>query len=114
MSNEENFTVVFEEILSRAQAEQKLEPSIRSAAEVLVSASYFEERRDIVLEAKEKLMKEDPRKLYLECIKDLVKLIQDEGKQRKYIWASQLNDLALQGLGIKIDDLAFKIGRAHV
>lgn len=55
MSNEEKFTVVFEEILSRAQAEQKLEPSIISAAEVLVSASYFEERRDVVLEAKEKL-----------------------------------------------------------
>lgn len=108
MTNDEKFTVIFEEILSRAQAEQKLEPSIRSAAEVLVSASYFEERRDIVLEAKEKLMKEDPRKLYFECIKDIVKLIQEEGKQRKYIWASQLNDLALQGLGIKIDDLAFK------
>jgi len=108
MSNEEKYTVIFDEILSRAQAERRLEPSITSAAEVLVSASYFEERGDIVSEAKEKLMKEDPRKLYFECIKDLVKLIHEEEKQRKYIWAAQLNDLALQGLGIKIDDLAFR------
>lgn len=100
--------VIFEEILSRAQAERRIEPSIRSTAETLVSASYFDERKDVVLEARKKLMKEDPRKLYFECIRDLVKLIQEEERARKYIWASQLNDLALQGLGIKIDDLAFR------
>lgn len=101
-------TVVFEEILSRAQAERRLEPSITSTAEVLVSASYFDERKDVVLEAREKLKKEDPRNLYLECIQDLVKLVKEEKKSKKYIWASRLNDLALQGLGIKIDDLAFR------
>lgn len=108
MSNEERYTVVFDEILSRAQAERRLEPSIRTAAEWLTSASYFEDRREVILEAKEKLMKEDPRKLYFDCIRDLVKLIQEEERQRKYIWASQLSDLALQGLGINIDDLAFR------
>jgi len=106
--DEEGYKVIFEEILSRAQAERRMEPSIRSTAEILVSASYFEERKDVVLEAREKLMKEDPKKLYFECIKDLVKLIQEEEKSRKYMWASQLSDLALQGLGIKIDDLAFR------
>lgn len=50
-------TVVFEEILSRAQAERRLEPSITSTAEVLVSASYFDERKEVVLEAREKLKK---------------------------------------------------------
>jgi len=108
MNRDKEYTIVFEEILSRAQAERRLEPSIRSTAEVLVSASYFDERKEVVLEAREKLMKEDPRKLYFECVRDLVKLVQEEEKSRKYIWASQLNDLALQGLGIKIDDLAFK------
>ena len=107
MKNKEEYTAIFEEILSRAQAERKLEPSIVSSAEILVSASYFDEREDVVMEARKKLMKEDPKKLYFECISDLVKLIQEEERSRKYIWASQLNDLALQGLGIKIDDLAF-------
>ena len=106
--DEEGYKVIFEEILSRAQAERRIEPSIISTAETLVSASYFEERKDVVLEAMEKLMKEDPRTLYFACIKDLVELIQEEERSRKYIWASQLNDLALQGLGIKIDDLAFR------
>lgn len=106
--NKESYKVVFEEILSRAQVERRLDPSIISSAQVLISASYFEERRDLVLEAREKLMKEDPKKLYFECIKDLVKLIQEEERSRKYIWAAQLSDFALQGLGIKIDDLAFR------
>lgn len=35
-------------------------------------------------------------------------MVQEEHKSRKYIWASQLADLALQGLGIKIDDLSFR------
>lgn len=106
--DEEEYKIIFEEILSRAQAERILEPSIRLTAEVLVSASYFDERKEIVIEAREKLTKEDPRNLYFGCIKDLVKLIQEEERSRKYVWASQLSDLALQGLGIKIDDLAFR------
>lgn len=101
-------SIVFEEILSRIQAERRRDPSIVSSAQVLLSASYFEEKKEIVLEARSKLAKENPRELYLNCIKDLVKLIREEEKSRKYIWANQLNDLALQGLGIKIDDLAFK------
>ena len=100
--------VIFEEILSRAQVERRLDPSILSSAEVLMAASYFEENRDIVSEARERLMREDPKKLYFECIKDLVKLIQQDEKSKKYVWASQLSDLALQGLGIRIDDLAFR------
>jgi len=108
MNEKEKYTVIFEEILSRAQAERRLEPSIRATAETLVSASYFDEHTEIVLEAREKLMKEDPRKLYLGCIKDLVELIQNAEKSQKYIWANQLNDLALQGLGIKIDDMAWR------
>lgn len=108
MTRQEEYSIVFEEILSKAQAERRLEPSITSTAEVLMSASYFEEKKDVLLEARQKLMTENPRDLYLECIKDLVKLIQEEERTQKYVWASQLNDLALQGLGIKIDDLAFK------
>ena len=101
-------SIVFEEILSRIQAERRGDPSIVSSAQVLLSASYFEDRRDIVLEARKRLMKEDPRKLYFQCIKNLVVLIKEEKRSRKYIWANQLSDLALQGLGIKIDDLAFR------
>lgn len=108
MSSQSERSIVFEEILSRIQAESRRDPSIVSSAQVLLSASYFEERRDIVTEARNKLMKEDPRKLYLHCIRDLVTLIREEARSRKYIWANQLSDLALQGLGIKIDDLAFR------
>jgi len=108
MNEKETYSIVFEEILSRSQAERRLEPSIVESAEVLMSASYFEESKDILQDARKKLMTENPRELYFECVKDLVKLIQDEDKTQKYIWASQLNDLALQGLGINIDDLAFR------
>lgn len=108
MNNQTERSIVFEEILSRIQAERRRDPSIVSSAQVLLSASYFEDREDIVLEARKKLMNEDPRKLYIQCIKDLVTLIKEEKKSRKYMWANQLSDLALQGLGIKIDDLAFR------
>lgn len=101
-------SIVFEEILSRIQAERRRDPSIVSSAQVLLSASYFEERKDVVLEARKKLMKENPRKLYFQCIRNLVTLIKEAERSRKYIWANQLSDLALQGLGIKIDDLAFR------
>jgi len=108
MSEKSERSIVFEEILSRIQAESRRDPSITSSAQVLLSASYFEEKRNIVEEARDKLLKENPRKLYYDCIADLVDLIRTEEKSRKYIWANQLSDLALQGLGIRIDDLAFK------
>jgi len=108
MLEEDSTNIIFEEILSRAQAERRMEPSIIETAEVLMASSYFEEKRDILLDARNRLLKEDPRELYIECLKDLVTLIQEEDKSQKYIWASQLNDLALQGLGLKVDDLEFK------
>jgi hypothetical protein len=108
VNEKEKYTVIFEEILSRAQAERKLEPSIKVTAEVLVSASYFDEHAEIVQEARKKLTKEEPRSLYFECIKDLVDSVREERKWKKYIWANQLGDLGLQGLGIKIDDLSWR------
>lgn len=108
MTDKSERSIVFEEILSRVQAESRRDPSIVSSAQVLLSASYFEEKKNIVKEARNKLLKEDPRKLYFDCIVDLVELVKTEEKSRKYMWASQLSDLALQGLGIKIDDLAFR------
>jgi len=59
-------------------------------------------RKDVVLEDREKLMKEDPMNLYFACIKDLVELIQEEERSRKYIWVSQLSDLALQSWALKL------------
>jgi hypothetical protein len=73
-----------------------------------LSASYFDEKKNIVLEAREKLLKENPQRLYYDCIENLVNLVKTEERSRKYIWANQLSDLALQGLGISIDDLAFR------
>jgi len=74
----------------------------------LLSASYFDEKSNVVIEAREKLLKENPQRLYYDCIVNLVDLVKTEEKSRKYVWANQLSDLALQGLGISIDDLAFR------
>ena len=98
--------ITFDEILSRAQVENFRDPSILEEAKALASASYFDDEKDIVEQAKEKLAKEDAKKLYLECIKDLIKEMNDASKAEKFIWAESINELALQGLGIRVDLLS--------
>lgn len=108
MPDDPSYEVTFEEVLSRAQLECTRDPSIIEHANVLISASYFDAERNVVDEAKKKLLTENAKKLYLECLKDLISRMNSASKSEKFIWASSINDLALQGLGIKIDDLAIK------
>lgn len=99
--------ISYEEILSRAQVERLYDSSISETAKVLYSASFLEDGKDIIREAKEKLLKEDPRNLFLNCIKYIVENIQKSQQSRKYFWVEKLDVLAIRGLGIKIDDLEF-------
>ena len=103
----EEAQISYEEILSRAQVEREQDSSIIQTAKALFSASYLEGGRDVILEAREKLLKEDPRELYLKYIKFLVEKIKTSEKSKKYFWIEQLDTLAIRGLGIKIDDLEF-------
>jgi len=110
MENENSpkeYSIQFEEMLSRAQLERKQDPSITETAKFMFDASYFEENNKVFVEAREKLLKEDPRKLYLDCIKFLVKKINNSEKAERYLWVDRLYSLAIRGLGIKIDDLEF-------
>lgn len=104
------YKISFQEILNRAQVERKLDPSISQTASLLVSASYFEGSNDILERAREGLLKEDPRKLFMNCLQYIVKQIQDSNSDTRYLWVDQLMDMGIRGLGIKIDDLEF-IGR---
>jgi len=99
--------ITFEEVLSRAQVERAIDPSITQTAKALYSASYFEDRRDVLLEARNKLLTENPRDLFLNCIKFIVSQIRIVDKTKRYMWVEQLDALAIRGLGIKIDDLEF-------
>ena len=109
MVNENNNSkLIFEELLSRTQVERKLDPSVTENAKALVAASYFDDKKDIVFKARKLLMKENPRKLFFDFIKDIVNLVKTKPMPEKYHWANLLNDVAIQGLGIKIDDLEFQ------
>jgi hypothetical protein len=101
-----NLNITFDEILSRAQVENRRDPSIIEEAKALASASYFDEKTNVVEQARGKLMKENPQKLYLDCLKDLISEMNAAPKSEKFIWAASINYLALQGLGIKVDWLS--------
>lgn len=107
MSTENNYKITFQEILNRAQVERETDPSITQTAKFLISASYFEEHKNIIQEAREKLLHEDPRKLFLNCLKHIVKKIQTVESSKRYLWVDRLENLAIRGLGINIDDLEF-------
>lgn len=104
---EKESNITYEEVLSRAQVERVLDSTITATAKALYSASYFEEGEDILLQARERLLKEDPRDIFLNCIKFIVDRIQTADASKKYFWVDQLSSLAIRGLGIKIDDLEF-------
>lgn len=103
-----NYKVKFEEILNKAQLERQIDPTIVNTAKFMISASYFEEHKDILKEAKEKLQKENPRSLFLACLKHIVNKIQTSDSAVRYLWVDRLQNLGIRGLGLKIDDLEFQ------
>jgi len=105
-SNKDNLT--FDEILSRLEAEQRIDPVVTRTADYLVTASQLDEEKDVLLEARKLLLSENPRDLYYEFIKDCINNLNNAEKTKKYRFAQQLNDVALMGLGIWQEDLGLK------
>lgn len=101
----DKYEISLQEILNRAQVERQDDSSITQTAKFLISASYFENSEDIINTVKEKLSHEDPRKLFLDCLKHIVNQIQTCKKSQQHVWVDQLLNLGVRGLGIKIDDL---------
>jgi hypothetical protein len=100
--------VSFDEILSRLEAEQRVDPAVTRTADYLVAASQLDEEKDVLSEARARLQSENPRELYFEFIKDCIKNLVTADKSKKYRFAQQLNDVALMGLGIWQEDLGLR------
>lgn len=103
----DNYKISFQEILNRAQVERETDPSITQTAKFLISASYFEEHKHILEEVRKKLLQENPRELFLNCLKFIVKKIQESDSAKRYLWVDRLTNLGIRGLGLKVDDLEF-------
>lgn len=111
MNNEEGEgrDLVFDEILSRLEAETRTDPSVARAADYLVAASLFDEERDILQEARKKLMRENPRDICLKFLEDVVKSFKEADRASRYKYAQLLNDVSIMGLGIWQEDLGLSL-----
>lgn len=103
--NKEDKTYSLEETLSRLEAERRVDPAVIRTADYLVTASFLNEEKNILLEARAKLMKENPRELYLAYLKDIINGLKGADKVNQYKFARQINDVAIMGLGIWQEDL---------
>jgi len=95
----------FQETLSRLEAERRLDPAITRTADYLASASLLDEEKDVLLQAREKLRRENPRDLYFTFLKDCLQDLKSVDKAHQYKFAKQINDVAVMGLGIWQEDL---------
>lgn len=95
----------FEETLSRLEAERRLDPAVTRTAEYLAAASLVDEEKDVLQQTRAKLVKENPRELYLAFIKDCLQDLKTSDKPHQYKYARQLGDVAVMGLGIWQEDL---------
>jgi len=105
MNNSEERALSFEETLSRLEAEMRIDPIVVRTADYLVTASHLDEEKDILEETKRQLMKENPRELFLNYLKDIVRGVKDADRANQYKFARQINDVAIMGLGIWQEDL---------
>ena len=103
----DEYEISLQDILNRAQVERQADASITQTAKFLIEASYFGNNEDVIKTVKKRLLREDPRKLFLDCLKYIVNQIQTCEKSQRRIWINQILDLGVRGLGIKIDDLKF-------
>jgi len=95
----------FQETLSRLEAERRLDPAVTRAADYLTSASLLDEAKDVLLQAREKLRRENPRDLYFTFLRDCLQDLKSVDKAHQYKFAKQINDVAVMGLGIWQEDL---------
>jgi len=105
IQNQENQPHTFEETLSRLEAERRLDPAVIRAADYLAAASLLDEEKDILLQAREKLRRENPRDLCLAFLKDCLQDLKSADKAHQYKFARQISDVAVTGLGIWQEDL---------
>ena len=101
----DDYDSAFEEILSRAYLESVRDTSVEEHANILAGIKNLDENTTIIEDAKKALLKEDAKKLYLECLKDIVSQMGSASQAEKFRWAYTINSLGLQGLGIKLDYL---------
>lgn len=101
----EDYSHGFQETLSRLEAERRLDPAVTRAADYLASASLLDEEKDVLLQAREKLRRENPQDLYLAFLKDCLRDLKSADKAHQYKFAKQINDVAVMGLGIWQEDL---------
>jgi hypothetical protein len=104
MENQEK-QLTFEETLSRLEAERRLDPAVIRAADYLIAASLLDEEKDVLQEAKTRLMREDPREMYFAFLKDCIQDLKAADRAHQYKFARQLNDVAVMGLGVWQEDL---------
>ena len=104
-ANSEIRPLTFEETLSRLEAERRLDPAVIRAADYLFAASLLDEERDILEEARKRLLAENPRELYLAFLRDSIRNLKTADRAHQYKFAKQINDVALMGLGIWQEDL---------
>lgn len=101
--------LIFDEVLSRLEAESRSDPAVIRAADYLLAASLIEEERDVLQEARKRLMREDPRELCLEFLKDVVDSLKAADRAALYRHARLLNDVGIMGLGIWQEDLGLSL-----
>lgn len=104
-SLEQGKILSFDETLSRLEAEQRVDPAVTRTANYLFSASLLDEERDLIYEARKRLVHENPRELYIQYLKNtLDKFIHaDPGEKYKYV--KRIDDVGIMGLGIWQEDL---------
>lgn len=95
----------FDKPYSRLEAEHHLDPAIVRTVDYLVSASLLDEEKEVLIQARDLLTKENPQSLYLEFIKDCIKDLKNSDKLNMFRYATQLRDVAIMGLGIWEEDL---------
>lgn len=105
MNDQEERALSFEETLSRLEAEMRIDPTVIRTADYLVTASLLDEEKDVLQQAKNQLMRENPRELYFAYLKDIVTGLKETDRINQYKFARQINDVAIMGLGIWQEDL---------
>lgn len=96
----------FAEILTRLQAETRHSDAVLDqTVDYMIEADLIDEHPDILLEARERLLKEDPRTLYLEFLRDRILALKRADTRQQYKIALQIDNVALAGLGIWQEDL---------
>lgn len=105
MNNQEEQPLSFEETLSRLEAEMRVDPTVIRTADYLLAASLLNEEKDVLQQARTRLMRENPRELYFTYLKDIVTGLKEADQINQYKFARQINDVAIMGLGIWQEDL---------